>query len=150
MTIPPQGHSTPDAIKFLREEIRYENQQIAARVNYLSAVQSFLFVAFAISNGPGNRFVTFGQWAIPLLGMLTAVLAWAGIVAAWIQLRQYRKELGLAYEQLHGGWPRVGASEWVNWIAMLYPLCVPVVFFGAWLVAFVFVWLGWFGEMRVW
>ena len=36
MTTPPASPG-PDAIKFLREEIRYENQQIANRVNYLSA-----------------------------------------------------------------------------------------------------------------
>jgi hypothetical protein len=67
MNIPPDPRHGPDAIKFIREEIRYENQQIAARVNYLSTVQSFLFVAFAISNGPGNKFATFGNRAIPLL-----------------------------------------------------------------------------------
>jgi hypothetical protein len=77
--------------------------------------------------------------------MLAAALAWAGIVAAWIQLRRYRRQLGQAYEQLTQDWPRVGATEWVNWIAMLYPLLVPVVFFVAWLVAFVLVWVGWFG-----
>jgi hypothetical protein len=145
MISPPEIRSTPDAIKFLREEIRYENQQIAARVNYLSAVQSFLFVAFAISNGPGNRLVVFGNRAIPLLGMLTAILAWTGIVAAWIQLTSYRRQLSRAYEQLNEDWPRVGATEWVNWIAMLYPLLVPVVFFGAWLVALALVWLGHLG-----
>ena len=144
MTTPPEPRTAtgPDAIKFLRAEIRYENQQIAARVNYLSAVQSFLFVAFAISNGSGNRFAVFGNWAVPLLGMLTAALAWAGIVAAWIQSRRYRRQLRLAYEKLQDEWPRVGATECVNWIAMLYPLCVPVIFFGAWLLALVFVWAG--------
>ena len=75
MTTPP---ATPDAIKFLREEIRYENQQIANRVNYLSAVQSFLFVAFAISSGPNSGFWCFGRWALPLLGMLTSALALPG------------------------------------------------------------------------
>jgi hypothetical protein len=145
MTSPPETHSTPDAIKFLREEIRYENQQIAARVNYLSAVQSFLFVAFAISNGPGNRFAIFGNWAVPLLGMLTAALAWAGIVAAWIQLRSYRRQLARSYRQLQEDWPKVGASEWVNWIAMVYPLLVPAVFFGAWVTALAMVCSGHLG-----
>ena len=43
MTTPP-ANPDPEAIKFLREEIRYENQQIANRVNYLSAVQAVKFV----------------------------------------------------------------------------------------------------------
>ena len=131
---PPPPASTPDHIKFLREEIRYENQQIANRVNYLSAVQSFLFVAFAISNSPNNGFWFFAMWAIPLLGMLTSALALAGIVAAWVQLTGYRNQLHDAYTRLEEDWPKVGATEWVNRFAMLYPLCVPAVFFVAWLV----------------
>ena len=87
-----QPDLTRDAIKFLREEIHYENQQIANRVNYMSAVQSFLFVAFALSNGPGNRFLFFGRWVLPVLGMLTAAFALAGIVAAFIQLTRYRAQ----------------------------------------------------------
>ena len=67
MTTPPASPG-PEAIEFLREEIRYENQQIANRVNCLSAVQSFLFVAFVISSGPSSGFRIFGRWALPLLG----------------------------------------------------------------------------------
>ncbi len=141
MTSSPRD-SSPDDIKFLREEIRYENQQIANRVNYLSAVQSFLFVAFAIANSPNNGFWYFAKWALPLLGMLTSALALAGIVAAWIQLTGYRKQLDDAYAGLQENWPKVGATSWVNRFAMLYPLCVPAVFFGAWLVAIVLAFCG--------
>jgi hypothetical protein len=73
--------------------------------------------------------------------MLTSALALAGIVAAWIQLTRYRRQLADAYARLQEDWPQVGASGVVNWFAMLYPLCVPTVFFGAWLVGFVLV--GW-------
>jgi len=66
-------------------------------------------------------------------------------VAAWIQLTSYRKQLGDAYARLQEDWPRVGASQWVNRFALLYPLCVPVVFFLAWLVGFVLVAVGRFG-----
>lgn len=138
----PSATLGPDAIKFLREEIRYENQQIANRVNYLSAVQSFLFVAFAISSAPSSGFWGLGRWALPLLGMLTSALALAGIVAAWIQLTRYRRQLADTYARLQEDWPRVGASAWVNRFALLYPLCVPVVFFVAWLAGFVLVGVG--------
>jgi hypothetical protein len=92
---------------------------------------------FAIANSPNNAFWYFSIWAIPLLGMLTSALALAGIAAAWIQLTGYRAQLDDAYNRLQEDWPRVGATEWVNRFAMLYPLCVPAVFFGAWLVGLV-------------
>jgi hypothetical protein len=39
----------------------------------------------------------------------------------------------------------MAGTELMNWIAMLYPLRVQVVFFPAWLVALVLVWTGHFG-----
>ncbi len=131
-----------EAIKFLREEIHFENQQIANRVNYLSTVQSFLFVVFAISNGPGNPFLVFTRWGLPAIGILTSGLALAGIVASVIQLAMYRGEMQQRYSEVGDQWPKVGSVKWVNRIALLYPVCVPIVFLAAWLVVLALVMSG--------
>src|SRR5580765_3928510 len=105
---------TRDEYRFLREEMRHEDNLINARLSWLVNSQSFLFGAFAITlNGSTqSKFPMYARlnvilvtW-LPMAGILAAVASYLTIWAAILHIRKVRRLAGAKYPPhllpLHG------------------------------------------------
>jgi hypothetical protein len=107
--VPPMGVKPEDHLKmfqFVREEIRFQNQQLNNRIGAYVTSQSFLVTAMIAgqrgeSKPIGLQLVTLG--AIPLVGILLSVFLLVAILGALNRIKEQRKIMnGPPYKELCG------------------------------------------------
>jgi hypothetical protein len=131
-----------DEFKFVREEIRFQHQQLNSRVGAYLASQSFLVTAMiASSRGgagqPGLKFVSLA--ALPLIGICISIWILGAIRGAWSRIEEQRKvmEKYQVREKLMAEDPNNQAHE----RGRFYAFAVPRAFVAFWAIAALCLWL---------
>jgi hypothetical protein len=135
--------SSTDRCKYdiLRARMDHEDELITSRLNWLITSQSFLFAAYAtlFRNGGAQQVPGVGVPVlvrlIPWIGFLGGVLIYTAILAGVVALIHNRRLLRNHMEAVQAKdptFPRVQGVRPMAWLALLAPLCLPVVLIGAW------------------
>jgi hypothetical protein len=130
----------------VRSQIEHEDNLVSQRLSWLLASQSFLFTAYAITlNGPSqSHFKSFETNSIllmsllALVGIVSALLIWASILAGIAAMRQLRagfeRNVGAG---LPGGLPPIQTTGIAFRAGQFGPVLIPLLFIGVWLVLLV-------------
>ncbi len=124
---------TREDFELLRVEIRFENEQVKGRFAGFAAFQSILVMGLAITQGNDNKLRDLFLIAIPVIGLLTAILGLASICAALNQIRKYRALIN-AYRNspAENTPPEVGAVWYVHFLGSFYAVAGPLLFIVLW------------------
>jgi hypothetical protein len=127
----------------VRAQIEHEDNLVSQRLSWLLASQSFLFTAYAITlNGPlqlhYQRFeshVRLLLLLLPLVGIISAGLIWASILAGMAAMRR----LSFHFKEYVGGalpaeLPPIQTSGATLRAGQLGPVLIPLLFLAVWLV----------------
>jgi len=125
-------------IGLLREEIRFEHQLIANRLQALLMVQPFLLAAFAVAAAGEaqhrQHFLWFSYGIVPVVGLVVALLALLAVAEGERRLRLLRRHL---YEDKElkdladKVCPRL--DSWAQTFSLFYAVALPSVFALAWI-----------------
>ena len=144
IVMPPViSSTTPDELskdeyKFLREEMRHEDNLINARVSWLVNSQSFLFGAFAITlNGSAqSKFPMYAKlnvilvsW-LPVAGILGVVASYLTIWAAILHIRRVRR---LARGKSPQRLPPLHGEVSIGRMGLSGAVLIPIIFLAVWL-----------------
>lgn len=102
----------------------HQDNLIHTRLQWFAVSQSFLFTAYAISQGQGNSSNAILGWMLPVLGALSATSVFASLFVGVLSYRKYR--LNTEGGRTEHAWLWAGFN----------PVLLPVVFVTAWIVLF--------------
>jgi hypothetical protein len=116
----------------------HEDGLITSRLNWLITSQSFLFAAYAtlFRNGGAQevagREVPLLVRLIPLIGLCSGILIYTAILAGVVALMHNRRLLRTHLKSVSPDFPPVHGRRPMAWLALLAPVCLPLVLVGAW------------------
>jgi hypothetical protein len=131
-----------DLYRLVRARLEHEDILTVNRLSWLVASQSFLFTAYAITlNGlavAGHSSVSDRQAmlcrVIPLVGLATTALIYAGLLAGAVAMKRLRAELRQRVgEEERLGVPAVLPSESIMTYGQIAPRMLPIVFLVVWM-----------------
>ncbi|HET6246292.1 MAG TPA: hypothetical protein VFE47_01235 [Tepidisphaeraceae bacterium] len=120
-----------EKLKFLREEIRFENSLIMGRVGWIVTAQSFLVSPLIIAGIGANADRIWWIWrlALPILGMILCLLILPPIWAGRERIEQLRD----AYCRL-GNDPLPPRGELWYHVGQWFSFGAPILFFCFWTI----------------
>jgi hypothetical protein len=141
--------NSKDIFEIARKEIQFEHNQIATRMSWYVASQSFLMAAFTISGNPTNNY----HWLailIPTLGSLTSIIIGLSLVAAIAAMKHWREYLrkivmddknllelqgllGVSIRISQKDRPKWDKAPWIHPVGLLTPRVTPWIFLSAWI-----------------
>lgn len=125
-------------LKLIREETRFEHQQIAERITWFVAVQAFLITPYALTfTNPQSELQIFRS-VIPLAGIGLSILILLAVVPAAIRIREHRTKESELQEHSPLKWGRDDRRA----IAVLVPQLIPLGSLTVWLSLIIRSWSG--------
>jgi rRNA maturation protein Nop10 len=114
---------TPDQFR-VRETVRHEEALINSRLTWMLTFEGFLFTAVSLASGETRQpFLD----TVPVAGALVALLALAGVAAAYGHIDAVRKEAPVG---------KFGSVRWPKWVGRGYSAGLCIVVAGAWLALY--------------
>ena len=125
----------------VRDQIEHEDSLIMQRLAWLTAAQSFLFTAYAItanaSAQPGNPGLVKKQdllfTIIPGVACLSDVLIYCSVIAGILVQNRLRNAYATHVVSV-GDFPEIQGSPFTFWLGLVAPILLPLVFLIAWLI----------------
>ena len=131
-----------DFYQMIRGRLQHEDVLTVNRLSWLVASQSFLFTAYALTlNGlalAGGSPVSARQAllcrVIPLVGLTTTALIYAGLLAGAAAMRRLTAELRARIgDETRLGLPAILPPSWIMRGGQIAPRLLPLVFLIVWL-----------------
>lgn len=116
----------------IRKRIRHEELMIYNRIHWMLTFQGFLFASLAIiSNTNADAHIRSVLLnTIPLLGAMAGLLAFIGIVGAYMHMHEIRRPLIKAAEDIGKDF---GAAGLARWMGRANSGLLPVIIIFAWI-----------------
>jgi hypothetical protein len=129
-----------DWYRTVRDQIQHEDSLIMQRLAWLTAAQSFLFTAYAItanaSPPPRNPVLVKQQdllfIIVPAVACLSGVLIYCSVIAGILVQKRLRDAYATHVASV-GDFPEIQGSRFTFWLGLAAPILLPLVFLIAWL-----------------
>lgn len=127
----------------VRRRIEQEDNFNVNRLTWLMASQSFLFSAFALvvnglvgnlalGHSPYEHYQALLFRMIPMLGLVSCVSIYIGVIGGMVALRQLRQ---MVQERVgHESRPPLTGARRTRWLGQVAPLFLPPAFIVAWMI----------------
>jgi hypothetical protein len=130
-----------DWYRTVRDQIQHEDSLILQRLAWLTAAQSFLFTAYAItansSPQPRNPVLVTQQdllfTIIPGVAFLSGVLIYCSVIAGILAQNRLRHAYAAHVASVRD-FPEIQGSRFTFWLGLAAPVLLPLVFLIAWLM----------------
>jgi hypothetical protein len=125
----------------VRDQIQHEDSLIMQRLAWLTAAQSFLFTAYAITANASpqpNNPVSVKQQdllfiIIPAVACLCDVLIYCSVIAGILVQNRLRDAYATHVASVEA-FPEIQGSRFTFWLGLAAPVLLPLVFLIAWLI----------------
>jgi len=130
-----------DWYRAVRDQIQHEDSLILQRLAWLTAAQSFLFTAYAITANAGgeprNPVLSKQQdlllTIIPAVACLSGILIYCSVIAGVLVQNRLRDAYATHVVSV-GDLPEIQGSRFTFWLGLAAPILLPLVFLIGWLV----------------
>jgi hypothetical protein len=123
----------------VRDQIQHEDSLIMQRLAWLTAAQSFLFTAYAITTNsspqPRNPVLVTQQdlTIIPGVAFLSGALIYCSVIAGILAQNRLRHAYAAHVPSVRD-FPEIQGSRFTFWLGLAAPVFLPLVFLIAWLM----------------
>jgi hypothetical protein len=139
--LPAVPFGPADWYRTVRDQIQHEDSLIMQRLAWLTAAQSFLFTAYAItanaSPQPRNPVLVTQQdllfTIIPGVAFLSGVLIYCSVIAGILVQNRLRHAYATHVASVRD-FPEIQGSRFTFWLGLAAPVLLPLVFLIAWLI----------------
>jgi hypothetical protein len=130
-----------DWYRTVRDQIQHEDSLIMQRLAWLTAAQSFLFTAYAITANaslqPRNPVLVKQQdllfAIVPGVACLSGALIYCSVIAGILVQKRLRHAYATHVASV-GDFPEIQGNRFTFWLGLAAPILLPLVFLIAWLV----------------